>query len=299
MIDYAAIAAAGGFGKGTPRAARRLKRQRDESAEIKACRPCPQCGEPIPEDGRYQRQFCSNACAYMSRGLARRTFKEKACPVCGKTTRGPRLTCSAACGYRFRKLRLRRQKTCPVCKKLFWPVRRRGGTIPQTHCSRTCFHIAVAVREALVRVVCEQCGREFRRTRAAVRRVKHVFCNRVCRSRFARGENHSQWRGGANGYRGTRWQVLAEAIRVRDGRRCRRCGKSEAEQGRKLDVDHIRPWRSFTNKDDANNPSNLVSLCKHCHRVKTTTVESAWLKGDVLGMMAYERAIGTSPKEAA
>lgn len=36
-IDYAAIAAAGGFGKGTPRAASRLKKQRDESSEIKRC----------------------------------------------------------------------------------------------------------------------------------------------------------------------------------------------------------------------------------------------------------------------
>mgnify|MGYP001616689683 FL=1 len=78
--------------------------------------------------------------------------------------------------------------------------------------------------------------------------------------------------------RGQEWRALAESIRKRDGRACRRCPTTEAENGERLSVDHIIPWWVFTDKADANDPSNLMSLCRRCHSLKTavdTTVNYA------------------------
>lgn len=107
------------------------------------------------------------------------------------------------------------------------------------------------------------------------------------------GERAAMWRGGSDPNRGQAWLKLAESIRERDGYTCRRCGTTQFENGRRLDVDHIRPWRSFENKKEANAADNLVALCARCHRSKTSGAERQWLKGDCLAMAAYQRAINT------
>ena len=95
------------------------------------------------------------------------------------------------------------------------------------------------------------------------------------------------WRkGDKDRKRGAGWKELAESIRERDGHKCRRCGEPERD-GVTLAVDHIKPWRSFTDKTLANHPDNLVALCVSCHGAKTMTVELAWLKGDVLGWQRF------------
>jgi len=202
----------------------------------------------------------------------------------------PRLTCSAACGYQFRKLRARKQKTCPICCRRFWPLKRRLG-IWATYCSNACYRVKQNERLAMVQVTCEHCARTFRRTAGAVKRAAHLFCNRVCASKFMSGEQHANWRGGHEPNRGPVWLRLAASMRKRDGYRCRRCGRTQAENGASLEVDHIKPWRSFENKAEANDPSNLASLCKTCHRHKTGSIERKWLRGDVLAMQQYEDAI--------
>lgn len=105
------------------------------------------------------------------------------------------------------------------------------------------------------------------------------------------GENDSK--------RGPRWHARAESIRKRDGYRCRRCGKSQAENKTKLSVDHIIPWRSFADphEGEANDPANLVALCASCHSWKTTTAERAWLKGDMIGFKGYLRSLNISGAE--
>jgi 5-methylcytosine-specific restriction endonuclease McrA len=112
---------------------------------------------------------------------------------------------------------------------------------------------------------------------------------------FYVGANHSFWRGGGNPNRGSGWIKLAAKIRQRDGYICQRCNRTQAENGERLAVDHIRPWRSFKNKSEANDPANLASLCKKCHGYKTSKVERAWLKGDMLPMQQYERAVKLPP----
>lgn len=253
---------------------------------------CKHCGEAIPV-GR-NREFCSVACRNRSFAEAQRRYPYRSCPICGRRFGGAGKTCSAACGYRFRKIGARKQKACPICARLFWPVRR--GSTWAKYCSKACYNAKLSERLALVKVVCEQCGREFRRAKGAVKRVDHAFCNRVCARRFLSGENHPHWRGGHDPNRGPKWNRLAAQIRERDGHTCRRCGRTEAENGQKLDVDHIVPWRLFNgNVEAANDPKNLVALCRKCHRHKTSKLERAYLKGDCIGMHSYEASVSLPP----
>jgi 5-methylcytosine-specific restriction endonuclease McrA len=120
------------------------------------------------------------------------------------------------------------------------------------------------------------------RTVAAIKRVKHTFCSRECTRKFHVGENSPLYRGDKDPNRGAAWNKLAASIRERDNYCCRRCGLCEWGQPDKLSVDHIRPWRSFKDKTEANHPDNLAALCRVCHSYKTTVIEKAWLRGDVI-----------------
>jgi 5-methylcytosine-specific restriction endonuclease McrA len=70
--------------------------------------------------------------------------------------------------------------------------------------------------------------------------------------RFIHGRWNSPYRGG--------WtQRRKEEVRERDRRCCRLCSKSDAENGKALDVHHI--------DYDKNNAAlgNLIALCQRCH----------------------------------
>lgn len=219
-----------------------------------------------------------------------------ACPVCGKPSRSGQKTCSAACGYRMRKERTRKPKACPVCSKEFYPIRH--GSKWSQHCSLACARVKWAERLAMIPVTCAECFRVFRRTKGAVKRVQRSFCNKVCARKFYSGENAPGWRGGHDPNRGPKWLALAARIRERDGHVCQRCGRTEAENGQKLDVDHIQPWRSLIlfGIEVANDPENLTSLCRKCHRWKTGTVERRWLEsGDCVSMSEYQRQVKLPP----
>lgn len=146
-------------------------------------------------------------------------------------------------------------------------------------------------------MACAQCGAAFeRRTRrewpSEFRRRK--YCSPACVAVAHQGNGGAMWRGGEIHTRGPGWIKRAETIRRRDGYCCQRCGRHQDENGgRRLSVDHIIPWRAFTDdqKDAANAPANLVSLCTPCHGWKTAHAEQRWLRGDVLDFKQYERAI--------
>ena len=64
---------------------------------------------------------------------------------------------------------------------------------------------------------------------------------------------------------------LKEQVRFRDKYKCKLCGCSQLENGKKLDVHHI----DYDKKN--NNPINLISLCVKCHR-KTNWNREYWRK---------------------
>lgn len=116
---------------------------------------------------------------------------------------------------------------------------------------------------------------------------KSTVCGSDCQRRFyrddqtrktkiglsTRGKKHWNWKGGISqinslSKRGPDWAVVAEAVRVKAGRICQGCTKSESENGRKLDVHHITPFHDCKTTADANKTANLEALCKSCHTKK-------------------------------
>lgn len=220
----------------------------------------------------------------------------RACAQCGKSfkawgPRSPVKCCSAKCAYEQRKSKTRSQRPCRFCGTVFWPVRQRTGLARL--CSKKCYD-AERLQKKWIVVGCTKCGAEIRRKRSQ-RRFRSYFCSNQCQRSHFSGETHPLFRGDADPNRGRGWKRLSEEVRQRDGYKCRRCGMTQQENGKKLPVDHLVPWRAFENKDDANAMENLASLCNGCHGFKTTTVERAWLRGDVLPFKRFVESLHLPP----
>lgn len=125
---------------------------------------------------------------------------------------------------------------------------------------------------------CSTCGRRITRKPFAVARSRLVFCDQACWGAWAArhrvGAAHPGWLGGHVEYYGPNWTLQKRAARKRDGYICRHCGKTTKQNGRALDVHHIRPFRTFGYIPDvndayraANDLTNLVSLCRRCHKL--------------------------------
>jgi hypothetical protein len=59
-----------------------------------------------------------------------------------------------------------------------------------------------------------------------------------------------------------RWQQVRNQILRRFGRRCMRCGRTDG----KIELDHIKPWKTFP--EGRYDPENLQLLCGGCHASK-------------------------------
>jgi DEAD/DEAH box helicase domain-containing protein len=77
------------------------------------------------------------------------------------------------------------------------------------------------------------------------------------------------WNSDQNDY-GPEWDKIRQRVLNRDGHRCQVCGA--ADSVRPLHVHHIQPFRSFTNRESANQLQNLITLCPTCHRKAETSV---------------------------
>ena len=91
------------------------------------------------------------------------------------------------------------------------------------------------------------------------------------RGQLVRGSKHYGWRGGTSHepYSEYFTEELREAVRERDGWRCRLCHVPECECLRKLGVHHV----DYDKKNDA--MGNLISLCLGCH-ARTNVQREYW-----------------------
>lgn len=155
-------------------------------------------------------------------------------------------------------------------------IRRSYKTYGNYFCDMTCQYEFMR-REATLTRYCDQCGLPVPRVAWMNKRKPHVFCNKVCygqwRSYNCSGENHPRWKGGYEPYYGPNWYEQRAKARDRDQHLCQNCGKTEFDNGRALDVHHLRPFRLFKyipGQNDhylqANDLANLQSLCSTCHR---------------------------------
>lgn len=120
-----------------------------------------------------------------------------------------------------------------------------------------------------VDVDCTNCGKKMTRPQWRIEQNKWHFCSEDCDAEHRssiNGENHPQWEGGSAQY-GTGWNdKKKEAVRKHDNYECQLCGIGQEEYGRKLDVHHIQPARSFDDEEARNHPDNLTTLCRGCHQ---------------------------------
>lgn len=262
----------------------------------------------LPPKIRFNVTVCARLCAAIEpvmlypKDRKRKVGPQKPCAVCGGTIpetwpsgkwKPRQRTCSFKCAGQLKR-KPRRPRVCPQCKAEFTP--RPMGSRDRKFCSHRC-RLAFENARRFVKVECAQCKasitREAGQLKRIMRRSGHAFCGRVCVSQFFTGENSSAWRGGSDPNRGSGWLKIAEQARSRDGYRCRRCGKTQEDNKQRLSVDHIRAWREFENPEEANDLSNLASLCRACHSWKTNTLEKKWLKGDGLALQEYRRWIAS------
>lgn len=61
--------------------------------------------------------------------------------------------------------------------------------------------------------------------------------------------------------RGPNWKRQRKAARLRDNNTCQHCGTTEG----RMTVNHIWPFRLFDDYREANQLSNLMTLCPSCH----------------------------------
>lgn len=192
-------------------------------------------------------------------------FSAKAAEV----NRGKGLYCSRACRDASRQKRT--ERTCSQCSQRFEIKSSDLKYGRGLYCSKTCYDAARG-DGVWADGICDDCKQPFSFRQSEPRR----FCSEACyRRAFSdggapRGERHGNWRNGNAEQQlsyGPSWRRARREARERDGR-CMDCDITPAELGRALDVHHIEPFRTFgiERHREANDLTNLVSLCRRCHR---------------------------------
>lgn len=192
---------------------------------------------------------------------------EKVCKKCGKTFSRPPAHigefCSRNCFYNFRYKRTLNLAGCFFCGKEIrvsnWSLKNRK----KHFCS---FEHRILHQTKQIWINCDQCGKIFRKSQSQISYCKNNFCSHSCSEKFHVAEKHPLFIDGKIRTYGISWKEVSKSVRIRDGHKCVLCGKTQKENGKKLDVHHIKPIRLFKNIQAANNQNNLISLCQSCHR---------------------------------
>lgn len=220
---------------------------------------CQNCGEAFNGKPHRAPQHCSRKCRREA-GLKNR---RKVCPQCGQeflidNTARDSTYCSRACSSLAHQNRPGRP--CKQCGTVFYVK----ACSKRRYCSRSCFFDATRGQEKP-----SMKGRPAWNKGLTAETSKSIA---EAAANFS-GKNHPNWKGGKFKYYGPNWGRQSRAARKRDGHKCRHCGMTEKKLGRKLDVHHIIPFRTFgyiqdknTNHKDANLLTNLITLCPDCHK---------------------------------
>lgn len=122
---------------------------------------------------------------------------------------------------------------------------------------------------------CVVCGDSYQAFQAVADERKlcgDESCHREYKHQTApKRQEHYNWKGGYGNDYGPNWDRQREKARQRDNHTCQACGVEESEYHRDLDVHHIRRKEWFVENcgdewwQEANDLSNLVTLCMSCH----------------------------------
>lgn len=185
---------------------------------------------------------------------------------CGRQKSQVAKTC-----FECRKNRVKR--ICRYCKKEY----ECKASLNKTYCSRNCRYADTETNKKMhskqkkrTKVKCLCCGREKLIVKSKANRVKRGnFCNSKCFYRYNRGANSSSWKGGISSERASlyathSWRNAIKFVWKRDNATCQRC--NESFQHKPEQQFHIHHIKSFKHKELRCDISNLVLLCKVCHR---------------------------------
>lgn len=238
--------------------------------------------------------------------MVKRKIITRICQNCGKqfhchkpSGKDKKLFCSRHCFYQYRKNLPEHWKPCIVCGKKFWvifPSYYKNGCLRT--CSKECSHIlrvkafdnprqhAIRVmngkrngskshpeRRVFIHKTCKQCSKPYILTGKAdhSRRANSNFCSHDCWYEFIRKDRskHPNWKGGYSPFYGPNWEKQKRIARKRDNYTCQKCRKVESPNSPTLHVHHVKPFRLFgiERYQEANDLSNLITLCSHCHKV--------------------------------
>ena len=193
---------------------------------------CEWCGgEFITSGAQRKNRFCSEACL---RNWQRSFRKKQYCVRCGK---------EIISGERYIK-----RKYCNECV----PIHRSESQINR------------------IQTECGYCHKTLYVIPSAYNQNKFCYCDKNCMAKhyaeLYHGENSPSWKGGnSHHYIGNYFGTRRE-IRERDNYTCQRCGITETEYGQEMSVHHIKNYKLFEDKYQANEKTNLVCLCEKCHR---------------------------------
>lgn len=228
---------------------------------------CKRCGKEFNSENTI---FCSRSC-YDSERTEIINSRDMPCKNCGINMSKPSISsdrafCSMKC--RSEKARAGAHISCSWCKIEFTPIKWRRGA-----------SIGFVIDKSM-----SCCSKECR-----INIYKYCEKRKAKISASEKGNLHHRWAGGGKrrGFRGHGWLEIAESCRNAAGRRCEHCGKSEEENGRKLDVNHKIPFFQWKKNSMANKPGNLEALCRGCH----TKADAKWKREnpvqlDLCGMFA-------------
>jgi len=256
---------------------------------------CLTCGKAISEKGikkagKLGRKFCSKECHSNGRLLttANKRF-DRQCRFClsifQTTPSKSRIYCSKECNLAsMDKARAEHARNCSFCFVYFTPIKLVKGVALGNKIDRDQYCSHLCSRQSKMKhydVSCKKCSVIF----TPVRKVNGIwlpyrqlrYCSEQCallsvsdsikKRTYLSSDSHPNWVGGTHrlGGRGSGWHKIAEKCRELHGRKCKRCGMAEEENGRRLDVNHIIPFHQHKNKTQANKQSNLEALCRSCH----------------------------------
>ena len=238
-------------------------------------RKCPVCGQMYLADmtrlGYGRETTCSRAFSYKLRAHKRITLVELVCPVCEKHfTRHPSNiehakwanVCSRQCLYRGRSLGIIKRE---IVKPYVYSPESKQAMIAASSKPKG--------KRVYHWMTCTRCGKQFDDpSYGRPRKSELAFCSLNCCNAYRVGENNPAWRGGHAPYYGPDWRPQRRKARKRDNYTCQECGKTQQENGAKLDVHHIVRFGDFDSYKEANRLSNLVTLCHPCHMKREWTI---------------------------
>lgn len=167
--------------------------------------------------------------------------------------------------------------SCAECRMEITRRRSKTKTHSRHFCSQNCLAefrtIALENSSRFSEIHCSNCGSKFEKLNSQINRTKNNYCSRDCVaehfSERYKGENGPNWKGGMERSYGPDWPQIRKRALERDGYACTVCGMDESnhvdEFGQGLHVHHKTPLRTFDDISEANNLTNLQTVCNICH----------------------------------